>query len=245
MKKLLLIFCSILFGLNITAQTEEKVYDALLKSHVSADGKIDYIGLRKNITVLDIYLDHLDKTIPLKNWSSNKAKAFWLNAYNAYTIKLIVESYPLRTIRDIKRKGKTAWEIPIAKVGKHAYTLDYIEHKILRRWHDDPRIHVGINACSLSGSKFPNYVFTEKNVDKKLDKLMKEFINDEEKNKITAGKLELSKVFEWYKEDFIAKGTIADYVSKYSDVKINDNAEVSFLEYDWSLNDRRKKSNVK
>ena len=237
MKKLLLI--TLLFFGALQVQSQTTVLNALLSTYVDASGNVDYKGLRKNRAILDVYLNDLEKTVPGKKWSSDKAKAFWMNVYNAYTIKLVLESYPLKKITDIKRKGKNAWKIPFAKVGGQIYSLDYIEHKILRRWHDDPRIHVGINAASKSGPKFINFVFTEKNVNKKLEQLMKGFINDATKNKIAASKVELSKMFEWYKEDFTYNIALIDYINKYSKTKINDNAEVLYLEYDWALNDKR------
>jgi len=237
MRKLFITFCFLLIGVNTQAQSTE-VYDALLKTYVSNDGQIDYKGLRKNKAVLDIYLNQLDGTIPLKKWSSKKAKAFWMNAYNAYTIKLIIDSYPLKKLTDIQRKGRNAWKIPFAKIGKKTYSLDYIQHKILRRWHDDPRIHVGINAGAVSGPKFANYAFTEKNINSKLEMLMKDFINDSTRNKIASNKLEVSKVFEWYQEDFTSKISLVDYINKYSSTKANDGAEVVYLDYNWSLNEK-------
>ncbi|CAM1345245.1 conserved exported hypothetical protein [Tenacibaculum amylolyticum] len=237
MKKLFFALVLAFISVNTQSQTNE-VFDALLKTYVTPNGKLDYKGLRKNKAVLDIYLNQLEETIPSKKWSSKKAKAFWMNAYNAYTIKLIIDSYPLKKLTDIKIKGKSAWKIPFAKVGRKTYSLDYIEHKILRRWHDDPRIHVGINAGSVSGPRFPNYAFTAKNINDKLESLMSEFVNDPTKNKITLTKLELSKIFEWYEEDFIANGSLVDYINIYANSKINDNASVSFLKYDWSLNEK-------
>lgn len=236
MRKLFLTLC--LFAITIATQAQNDVYDALLKTYVSSNGTIDYKGLRKNKAVLDIYLKYLDNTIPQKKWSSKKAKAFWINAYNAYTIKLIIDSYPLKKVTDIKRKGRNAWKIAFAKIGKKTYSLDYIEHKILRRWHDDPRIHVGINAASLSGPKFPNYAFTEKNIESKLELLMKDFINDPKKNKIGLTKVEVSKIFEWYQEDFTSSNTLVDYINKYSETKVNDSAAIKYLEYDWNLNEK-------
>ncbi|WP_299681323.1 DUF547 domain-containing protein [uncultured Tenacibaculum sp.] len=237
MKKL---FITLLFSaLTYNAQSQSnEVFDALLKTYVTSDGMLDYKGLRKNKAVLDIYLNQLESTIPTKKWSSKKAKAFWMNAYNAYTIKLIIDSYPLKKLTDIKIKGRNAWKLPFAKVGKQTYSLDYIEHKILRRWHDDARIHVGVNAGSVSGPKFPNYAFTAKNIDEKLESLMTDFINDSSKNKITLTEIKVSKIFEWYQEDFTSNTTLVDYINKYSKTKVNDNAKVSYLEYDWSLNDK-------
>ncbi|WP_275315906.1 DUF547 domain-containing protein [Tenacibaculum bernardetii] len=226
----------VLLFISVQSYSQTDVFNALLKTYVDTEGNIDYKGLRKNRALLDIYLNHLENQIPGRNWSQNKAKAFWMNAYNAYTIKLILDSYPLKKITDIKRKGRNAWKIPFAVVGKETYSLDYIEHKILRRWHNDPRVHVGINAASKSGPRFPNYAFTAKNLNSTLELLMKNFINDTSKNKITITKIEVSKMFEWYKGDFTEKNTLIEYINKYSTVKVNDNAEVTFLEYDWHLN---------
>lgn len=234
MRKTIILFCLLFISIQSEAQTD--VFNALLKTYVSKEGNVDYKGLRKNRALLDLYLKHLEKTIPGKKWSATKAKAFWINAYNAYTIKLILDSYPLKKITDIKRKGRNAWKIPFAVIGKKTYSLDYIEHKILRRWHDDPRIHVAINAASKSGPRFANYAFTTKNIEVKLEALMKEFINDTTKNKISSAKVEVSKIFEWYQEDFTIKHSLVDYINKYSDIQVNDGAEVVYMEYKWDLN---------
>ncbi len=234
MRKIIVLFC--LLFISIQSQSQTDVFNALLKTYVTSKGEVDYKGLRKNRAILDIYIKHLKNTVPGKKWSSPKAKAFWINAYNAYTIKLILDSYPLKKITDIKRKGRNAWKIPFAVVGKKTYSLDFIEHKILRRWHDDPRIHVAINAASKSGPRFANYAFTAKNIESKLESLMKDFINDTTKNKISLDKVEVSKMFEWYQEDFTIKQSLVDYLNKYSDVQINDGAEVFYLDYDWNLN---------
>lgn len=238
MRKTISLICFLLFISTQQIQAQTDVFDALLKTYVDTKGNIDYKGLRKNRALLDIYLNHLESTIPGKKWSSKKAKAFWMNAYNAYTIKLILDSYPLTNITIIKRQGKNAWKLPIAKVGNKTYTLDYIEHKILRRWHDDPRVHVGLNAASKSGPCFPNFAFNEKNIDTKLEGLMKKFINDPTKNKISLNKVEVSKIFEWYQEDFTSRNSLVDYINKYSKVKANDGAEIVYLTYDWTLNDK-------
>ncbi|WBX73910.1 DUF547 domain-containing protein [Tenacibaculum pacificus] len=236
MRKIIILF-SLLF-VSIQSQSQTDVFNALLKTYVSTEGDIDYKGLRKNKALLDLYLKHLEKTVPQKKWSTSKAKAFWINAYNAYTIKLIVDSYPLKKITDIKRKGKNAWKIPIATVGKKIYSLDHIEHKILRRWHDDPRIHVAINAASKSGPRFPNFAFTEKNIESSLELLMKNFLNDSNKNQITPDDIEISKIFEWYLEDFTVKSSLRDYINKYSNTLINDRATIKYLEYNWDLNEK-------
>ena len=164
--------------------------------------------------------------------------AYWINAYNAYTIKLILENYPLKSIMDIKQKGKSAWKIPFAKVGGKTYTLDHIEHKILRKKLFDPKIHVGVNCASGSCPKLGNKAFTEENVEAELTQLMKDFVNDSSRNKITTKKVKISEIFNWFKSDFTKNGSVIDYLNKYSETEINSKAKISYLKYDWSLNSK-------
>lgn len=236
MKKIILVLFTIFTFSQTQSQTE--IFHNLLQKHVTNDGFVDYEAFKTDEATLDTYLNYLEKTSPKKSWSTNKQKAFWINAYNAYTIKLILEKYPLQSITNIKENGKTAWKIPFAKVGNKSYTLDAIEHEILRKNLFDPRIHVGVNCASISCPKLLNVAFTEKNIDAELEKLMKEFLNDSSKNKFTKDAIEISSIFDWFKEDFTKNGSVISYLNKYVAVKINANAKVTYLKYDWSLNSK-------
>ncbi|QOD60399.1 DUF547 domain-containing protein [Polaribacter haliotis] len=234
MKKILLALITLFTFSQANAQTA--IFNDLLQKHVTKDGIVDYKSFKEDKAKLDIYISYLEKTSPENSWSENKQKAFWINAYNAYTIKKILENYPLKSIMDIKEKGKTAWKIPFAKVGGKTYTLDHIEHEILRKNLFDPRIHVGVNCASGSCPKLLNMAFTEENVDASLEKLMKEFVNDSSRNKISNKKVQISSIFDWFKEDFTKNGSVIDYLNKYSNIEIKNNARTSYLKYDWSLN---------
>lgn len=236
MKKTLLVFVAILTLLQVKAQTN--IFNDLLQKHVTKNGIVDYKAFKKEETKLATYISYLEKTNPDKSWSENKQKAFWINAYNAYTIKLILENYPLKSIMKIKEKGKSAWKIPFAKVGGKTYTLDFIEHEILRKKLFDPKIHVGVNCASGSCPKLLNKAFTEENVNNELEKLMKDFINDTSRNKLSAKKVQISSIFDWFKEDFTKNGSLIDYINKYSEIQINSKAKISYLKYDWSLNEK-------
>ena len=234
MKKILLLIIAILTVSQISAQTS--IFNELLQKHVTNDGFVDYNGFKKDEYKLDTYIAYLEKTTSDSNWTENKQKAFWINAYNAYTIKLILENYPLKSIMDIKKDGKTAWKIPFAKVGGKIYTLDHIEHQILRKKLFDPKIHVGVNCASGSCPKLGNKAFTEENIEAELTKLMKDFINDSSRNKLSKKKVQISEIFNWFKGDFTKNGSVIDYLNKYSEIEIKSNAKVSHLKYDWSLN---------
>lgn len=230
----LLLLLSFSFVLSTTAQT--KTFDSLLKKHVSTSGHVNYKAFKKDRSTLQSYLDYLAKTSAKKSWSAAKTKAFWVNAYNAYTIALILDNYPLKSIMSVKKKGKDAWNIPFAKVGGKTYTLNQIEHEILRKQFNDPKIHVGVNCASGSCPQLGNFAYTEANYEAKTSALMKKFINDPKRNQLGEKKIYLSKIFEWFKGDFTKKGSLIDFLNKYSNTPISPKAKVRYLEYDWSLN---------
>jgi hypothetical protein len=235
MKRTTLLIVTLLLVFQANAQTT--IFNDLLQEHVTKDGVVDYKNFDSQ--KLKKYITYLEDTAPDISWSENKQKAFWINAYNAYTIYLILHAVPaekITSIMDIKKEGKTAWKIPFAKVGGTTYTLDHIEHEILRKTLFDPRIHVGVNCASNSCPKLGNVAFTEENIEVTLEQLMKDFINNPNRNKISTKKIQISSIFDWFQEDFTKKTTVIDYLNKYSETKINLNAKVSYLKYDWSLN---------
>ena len=233
MTKISTFICMLSF---VAIQAQTSIFDSLLQKNVDKTGRVDYQSLKNNETLLDNYLAYIQNNEPTKDWSSNKKKAFWINTYNAYTIKIILNNYPLKSIRDIKIDGKTAWKIPFVKVGQKRYTLDQIEHEILRKKFNDPRIHVGINCASVSCPRLWNFAFTEDNIAYSLDNLMKVFINDTTRNKISKNNLELSEIFNWFSKDFMKNGTIISYLNTYAAIKISEKASIKYLTYDWSLN---------
>jgi hypothetical protein len=233
MTKISTFICMLSF---VAIQAQTSIFDSLLQKNVDKTGRVDYQSLKNNETLLDNYLAYIQNNEPTKEWSSNKKKAFWINTYNAYTIKIILNNYPLKSIRDIKIDGKTAWKIPFVKVGQKRYTLDQIEHEILRKKFNDPRIHVGINCASVSCPRLWDFAFTEDNIASSLDNLMKEFINDTTRNKISKKNVALSEIFNWFSKDFIKNGTIISYLNTYAAIKISEKASIKYLTYDWSLN---------
>lgn len=209
-----------------------KEFDELLQKHVSISGAVSYEGFKKDVGILDSYLTALSKSVPDKTTNHNEKLAYWMNAYNAFTIKLVVNKYPVSSIKDISSKP---WDIKFILLGESTYSLNDIEHTILRKM-GDPRIHVGINCASVSCPELSNRAFTAVNVNSELDKLVKAFLLDRSKNKINENEVGLSKIFSWFKDDFTTKGTLVDWINKYSDVKVKSTAKISFLKYNWNLN---------
>ena len=228
---------ALFFGISVSLFSQVETFDSLLNTHVTDKGVVDYKGILKDKSGLTSYVQYLVKTTPEPSWSGDKIKAFWINAYNAYTIQLIVENYPLTSILKINSKGKDAWNQKFAVVGGETYTLNEIEHEILRKQFSDPRIHVGVNCASYSCPPLLNRAFTEKNVDVELEQLMKSFINDPTRNLITEKKLTLSKIFEWYQEDFTKNGKLISYIDAYSEVTLTKKTKIRYMEYNWNLNE--------
>ena len=236
MMKRLFILILILSLNNLYSQTS--IFNNLLQKHVDKKGNVDYKALKKDEAALDSYLSYLEKANTKEFNSDNAEKAFWINVYNAYTLKIILSHYPLKSITSIKKDGKTAWKTSFVKAGGKTYTLDFVEHEILRKKFKDPRIHVGVNCASGSCPKLANFAFTAANIDASLETLMKEFINDTTRNKIGKKKIEISEIFNWFKGDFTADGTVIDYINKYSKVQVSKKAKIKYLPYDWSLNSK-------
>ena len=234
--KFKIIFLGILC-ISLASYGQHDKFDQILQKNVSNKGIVSYKAMLAQKSDLTSYINYLKTTSPDESWSKDREKAFWMNAYNAYTILLIVENYPVKSILKIQKNGKDAWHQNFAVVGGVSYTLNQIEHEILRKKFSDPRIHVGVNCASYSCPALPNYAFTEQNVDAKLQVLMKDFINDPSRNLITVKKVTLSKIFEWYKEDFTKNGSLIAYINTYTDLVLSKKTKVRYMEYNWNLNE--------
>ena len=203
----------------------------ILKAYVSASGNVNYKGLKNNQGQLDEYLSELKSNFIKNDWSRNAKMAYWINAYNAFTLKLIIDNYPVKSILDL-HGGKT-WDVRWIELGDKKYTLNQIENEILRPVYKDPRIHFAVNCAAKSCPLLLNEAWTEGNLEVNLERQTIAFINNTSENQISANEVHVSKIFEWYSEDF---GDLISYLNKYSKIKISPNASISFNEYSWALN---------
>lgn len=226
------IFCFFLL-LNVQAQKNDfSLWNNFLKKHVSKEGKVNYEGIKNNPDNLNFVLQSLTKTIPDENWSKNEKLAFWINTYNAFTIKLIMDNYPVKSIKDIQRP----WDKIFIKIGSNTMSLNNLEHDILRKM-DEPRIHFAIVCASISCPKLQNEAFSASKIESQLTNATKEFLSDTSKNFISPNSLELSKIFQWFSKDFKQKGSLINFLNKYSDIEISEHAKIKFKDYNWNLND--------
>jgi len=215
----------------ITEVFNHSVWDGLLRDFVNPEGNVNYEGFRQNRGVLRDYIASLGANMPTENWTQEDQLAYWMNAYNAMTVDLILRNLPLKSIKDIDKP----WNQRLWKLGSKWYNLDEIEHQILRKM-DDPRIHFGINCASFSCPPLLNEAFTSTRVDGQLDALARSFINDPLRNTIASDRIVISKIFTWFAKDFKKDGSLIDFLNKYSETPIEAKARKSFKEYNWDLN---------
>jgi hypothetical protein len=207
-------------------------WNTLLQKNVLKSGLVNYKGFKQDSNALSAYLKELSANVPNKSWSRNATLAYWINAYNAYTVKLIVYNYPTKSIKNLN----DPWGKKFITLAGKNYSLEGIENEILRKMNE-PRIHFAINCASISCPELLNEAYTEGKLEQQLKTVTRNFINDKTKNTITASKIKVSKIFDWFAVDFKSKGGVIDYLNDYSTTKISSNAQVNFKEYDWNLNE--------
>lgn len=223
-----------------------EAWTQILKKHVNSKGLVDYKGIIRDKAELQSYLDYLTANPPGKDWSKEDQIAYWLNAYNAFTVKLIVDHYPLKSIKDLGPKKQiifinTPWDHKFFKIGDKTMTLNRIEHRILRKIFTEPRIHFALNCASISCPKLRREAYQGSRLDEQLTDQAKEFMRDGDKNKPNATEPELSSIFSFYGSDMRkwSGKSLIDYINQYSPVKMKPDAKIDYLDYDWGLNEQK------
>lgn len=207
-------------------------WSILLNKYVDAHGQVDYKGFMADSTALNAYLNTLLRNVPGPAAPKEEQLAFYINLYNAATVKLILNNYPLKSIKDIKNPWERDW-IPLA--GK-LISLGYLEHQILRKM-GEPRIHFAINCASNSCPKLANIAYSPVLLESQLEEATRGFIRDSTRNQLGSEHLELSQIFNWYKKDFTKDGSLSEYIAPYARASIRPSAKITYLKYDWNLNE--------
>ena len=209
-------------------KNDHSEFDEFLRNYVTSDGQVSYKSMLSNVGTLDNYLSDLEGT-ELASLNRNQQLSFWINAYNAYTIKLILNNYPINSIKDISKPWDKKWIV----LDGRKLSLNNIEHDIIRPQFNDARIHFAVNCAAKSCPPLLNRAYDEHNVESFLEKQTQKFVNDSSFNIISEDKIQISKIFDWYNSDF---GDVKKFIEKYSNKTIDQGVEITYLEYDWSLN---------
>jgi len=246
------------------------IFTKLLQEYVK-DAKVNYAGFL-NSPEFEKYLESLNNISPddFNTWTDSQKIAFWINSYNAFTIKAIIDHYPIQrsfTLVGIFYAPKNSilqipgvWKkLQFQAVGQNV-TLDHIEHGILRKEFNEPRIHAAINCASISCPDLRNEAYIADKIDKQLDDSSKNFVNSKTKGVLidkNESKIKVSKIFKWFGDDFFSNyhkqefndksdkqnGTLG-FIYKYinDDEKfflLNSNYKLKYMSYDWSLNETK------
>jgi hypothetical protein len=223
------------------ATVNHEIWADLLGKYVKPGG-VDYSGFKTEEDRLDQYLKVLEDTDPEK-LSRNEQYAYYINAYNAWTIKLILSGYPeITSIKELGNFFKSPWEKEFVRIDSRLTTLDDIEHNILRPRFKDPRVHFAINCSAISCPPLRPEPYRGQTLDHQLEDSTRSFVNDENRYRLDGNNLFVSRIFKWFSEDF-SDGVLGFYL-KYAEGNLKEKLaaqrgtlKVKYLHYDWSLND--------
>jgi hypothetical protein len=241
-------YCQQTTPLNPSSPTSKPIshapWDALLKKYVDGQGLVNYVGFRTDSVALNSYLHNISDNLPNERWSQNERLAYWLNAYNAFTIQRVIRSYPVKSIRNLggdKNLVNTVWDQRFIRLGREKYSLNDIEQRIIRPQFQDARVHFALVCAAMSCPKLRREAYVGSRLQEQLDAQGREFMNDPTKNKLAPGKAELSSIFSFYPEDFQRGGTtIQQTVNRYASRKIKPDAQITYLPYNWALNEQKR-----
>tara|TARA_R110000868_G_scaffold110286_1_gene298968 strand:+ start:5304 stop:5996 length:693 start_codon:yes stop_codon:yes gene_type:complete len=221
---------------------EHLAFSKVLSENVVTDGAqtlVRYSHLKKNPAKLDAYLKTLSsvKKSDYAGFSHDQQLAFLINAYNAFTIQLMRDNWPVKTIKDLGGLFSSAWKKEFFVLLGQKRHLDWIEHEVIRKDFNEPRIHFAVNCASIGCPPLRAEAFSAKVLDRQLEEQAKIFLEDNLKNKYENGEAKLSKIFDWYGSDFTKDGgDLLVALNKWREKKFPSNAKIIFLNYDWAPN---------
>lgn len=236
-----------------TRTVDNTAYAAFLKKYVveSPDGvnRVAYGRVDPaDKAALDVYVAQLEAA-PVSDFSAREQLPYWINVYNAATVKMIVDHYPLDSITDVPLGGFFSfgpWGEKILTIEGEEVSLDDVEHRIIRPVFKDPRIHYGVNCASIGCPNLAVEPFTADNIERLFDEGAKAYVGHERGAKVTGGagtpaRLTVSSIYSWFESDFDADGGVVAHLQKYATpekaARVAEAGEVFGHNYDWSLND--------
>jgi Protein of unknown function, DUF547 len=229
---------------NNTLELLHRPWNELLKRCVQPDGRLNYAELVEHDELLPAYLQTLRRTTPEASWTRQDQAAFWLNVYNAYTLNIAIEYYPVQRLGDIKIKTvggyRPAWDAPEVNVGGKEYSLNQIEREILPRLlPQDPRRFLALHCAAASSPALLPEAYDGPRLDQQLHEQARRFVNDPTRNQLTAAAVQVSSIFDWHAAEFGEKARLVAFLNRYAQTPIDATATVQYLPYDWTLNDSK------
>ena len=257
------LIASLTSSVALAFDQQHATWDQLLKKHVvwidnGVASQVDYAGFQRDSAQLQSYLQSLSEVSQAEfdSWNKDQQLAFLINAYNAFTIDLILTEYPqVESIKDLGSFLQSPWKKRFFTLLGQERHLDELEHEMIRAKgvYDEPRIHVAVVCASIGCPALRDEAYVADRLDAQLEDSFKRFLSDRSRNRYNpqAGKLEVSKIFSWYKEDFDDGrfSSLNDMFARYADLLADapatrqriqqGNVPIDYLDYDWALNDVR------
>lgn len=246
MKTLLsLLFLVTAFSPALAFDHKHAGFTAALSQHVKNE-RVNYASLKSSPAALNAYLDTL-ASVPekeFKGWSSDQRLAFLINLYNAATLKLVTDHYPLKSIKDIGNFLKGPFDQPVVHLFGRTVTLNHVEHDIIRAKYGEPRAHFALVCASVGCPPLRAEAYDAAGLDAQLDEQGRVFLATASKNRLDAkaGVLHLSPIFKWFKKDFADKsGSVEKFVAPFFNEAdrraiLSGSLVLEYTDYDWSLN---------
>ncbi|QNH61337.1 DUF547 domain-containing protein [Hymenobacter sediminicola] len=222
-------------------------WDELLHKYVTPDGMVDYQGLLDDEDKLLDYLMAMRKTAPNEQtWTPADIQAFWINVYNASTVYMVLQYYPVSSINDIRMKGRSysPWEFAGVTVGGQEYSLNQIEREKLSARFHDPRIHFALVQGASSGPRLLNEAYNGAHLQQQLEQQTRSFINDPARNMLGSQQASISGLFSFYAAEFGEQTQVLEFLNRYARVPLAAATPISYLPFSWNLNDRRTQAEI-
>ena len=229
-------------------------YAEVLSTYVNENGEVNYAQLKENRAALDRFNQSLGRVTraTYESWTESEQIAFWVNAYNSFTLQAIIDKYPVKSIKNIPG----VWKFLKFEILGESMTLDGIEHKVLRKEFNEPRIHMALVCAAVSCPYLRQEPYEGDKLEAQLEENTIQFLSLDSNFKINAEeeKVELSAIFKWFKEDWVAtygteekftkfnskEGSVLNFITNYVEgeelTKLEGAQKISYFDYDWSLN---------
>ena len=224
-------------------EVDHSILDALLRRHVDVDGWVDYAALKRESASLDAYLRVVEQ-VDFDQLGRDEKLAQLINAYNAFTLRLILDHYPVSSIKDIPDAQR--WDARRWNVGGNTWSLNQIEHEQIRPKFVEPRVHFALVCAAVGCPKLRNEAYQAERLEQQLDDQAR-YVHDHDRwlrYKRGAGAVRLTKLYEWYGDDFKqVAGSVLSYAARYSlplkqALDAGQSPRIDWLSYDWKLNDQ-------
>ncbi len=242
--KLLLLAAFFMLSNTYAFDHQHPLWNKVLQTYTKKENNqvlVNYKELKSNASTLNQYLQTLERLTKeeFKSFTNKQKLSFWINAYNAYTLKIVIDHYPVKSIKEIKSGWFSSgpWSKEFILLFKDKISLDHIEHEIVRKQFNEPRIHFALNCASIGCPSLYQEAFSASKLEEQLDQSALHFLKNKDKNFVKGSTLHVSKIFKWYGDDFNSQfESFENYIIQNLNLP-KKNYQIEYNDYNWNLNE--------